>query len=256
MKKLCKSVKANNRIFKHGEALIEPGLAGAIEPISLVSPREVCVLLGFSLCFVLFREEPPSPCTLKDLPEPLNHKQYHSNHQQPPSLIFIPEYNVTSSHLEDEVMTKAKKFILARHFDGEPKESDLKLVEEELPPIKDGETCFFPTVDNKSSFFWFTVGPGVLSRQYIPLYARYAMIVPLCDGRKRHNLFGEFLYVPTDMDVITQPPPRSLGPDDRVSYTRLRYVRPLLLASVVRPCELYTSQVRQTPPPSLSRTTV
>nr|CAD7267117.1 unnamed protein product [Timema shepardi] len=104
-------------------------------------------------------------------------------------------------------MTKAKKFILARHFDGEPKESDLKLVEEELPPIKDGEIL--------AEAVWLSVDP-----------------------------------------YMSQPPPRSLGPDDRVSYTRLRYVRPLLLASVVRPCELYTSQVRQTPPPSLSRMTV
>lgn len=35
-------------------------------------------------------------------------------------------------------MTTSKKFILAKYFDGAPKESDFKLVEEELPPIKDG----------------------------------------------------------------------------------------------------------------------
>jgi prostaglandin reductase 1 len=34
-------------------------------------------------------------------------------------------------------MVKTKKFILAKHFDGEPKESDLNLVEEDLPPLKD-----------------------------------------------------------------------------------------------------------------------
>ncbi|CAG2055975.1 unnamed protein product, partial [Timema podura] len=50
------SVKANNRIFKQGEASIEPGLAGAVEPLCLVSPREVCVLREFSQCFVWFRE--------------------------------------------------------------------------------------------------------------------------------------------------------------------------------------------------------
>jgi prostaglandin reductase 1 len=35
-------------------------------------------------------------------------------------------------------MVKTKKFIFARHFDGEPKEDDFKLVEEELPPLKEG----------------------------------------------------------------------------------------------------------------------
>lgn len=34
-------------------------------------------------------------------------------------------------------MVKSKKFVLAKYFDGTPKESDFKLVEEELPPIKD-----------------------------------------------------------------------------------------------------------------------
>jgi hypothetical protein len=34
-------------------------------------------------------------------------------------------------------MVKTKKFILAKHFVGEPKESDLKLVEEDLPVLKD-----------------------------------------------------------------------------------------------------------------------
>jgi hypothetical protein len=34
-------------------------------------------------------------------------------------------------------MMKTKKFILAKHFVGEPKESDLKLVEEDLPALKD-----------------------------------------------------------------------------------------------------------------------
>jgi hypothetical protein len=34
-------------------------------------------------------------------------------------------------------MVKTKKFILAKHFVGEPKESDLQLVEEDLPALKD-----------------------------------------------------------------------------------------------------------------------
>ena len=34
-------------------------------------------------------------------------------------------------------MVKTKKFVLAKHFVGEPKESDLKLIEEDLPALKD-----------------------------------------------------------------------------------------------------------------------
>ena len=33
---------------------------------------------------------------------------------------------------------KAQKWVLVKHFDGFPKDSDLELVEEELPDIKDG----------------------------------------------------------------------------------------------------------------------
>lgn len=36
-------------------------------------------------------------------------------------------------------MVKTKKFILAKHFVGEPKADDFTLVEEELPPLKEGE---------------------------------------------------------------------------------------------------------------------
>jgi len=36
-------------------------------------------------------------------------------------------------------MVKAKKFILAVPYDGEPKESNFKLIEEDLEPLKDGE---------------------------------------------------------------------------------------------------------------------
>ena len=35
-------------------------------------------------------------------------------------------------------MVKARKWILVKHFEGFPKDSDLKLVEEELPALKDG----------------------------------------------------------------------------------------------------------------------
>ncbi|XP_046402075.1 prostaglandin reductase 1-like [Ischnura elegans] len=36
-------------------------------------------------------------------------------------------------------MVKTRRFITVKRFEGEPKPSDLKLVEEELPPLKDGE---------------------------------------------------------------------------------------------------------------------
>lgn len=41
-------------------------------------------------------------------------------------------------------MVKTKKFIYAKRFNGEPKETDFQLVEEELPPLKDGgrSLCF------------------------------------------------------------------------------------------------------------------
>lgn len=35
-------------------------------------------------------------------------------------------------------MVKTKKYILAKHFVGEPKEDDFEVVEEELPPLKKG----------------------------------------------------------------------------------------------------------------------
>jgi prostaglandin reductase 1 len=37
---------------------------------------------------------------------------------------------------------KARKWILAKHFQGEPKEDDLELQEEELPELKDGDVLF------------------------------------------------------------------------------------------------------------------
>ena len=35
-------------------------------------------------------------------------------------------------------MATAKKFVLAAHFQGAPKRSDLKIVEEKLPALNDG----------------------------------------------------------------------------------------------------------------------
>lgn len=39
-------------------------------------------------------------------------------------------------------MVKTKKFIYAKVFEGEPKETDFKLVEEELPALKNGGNNF------------------------------------------------------------------------------------------------------------------
>lgn len=36
-------------------------------------------------------------------------------------------------------MVKSRVYIKAKEFDGEPKLSDIKLIEEELGPLKDGE---------------------------------------------------------------------------------------------------------------------
>lgn len=33
---------------------------------------------------------------------------------------------------------RAQKYVLTKYFQGEPKKSDFKIVEEELPPLKDG----------------------------------------------------------------------------------------------------------------------
>lgn len=35
-------------------------------------------------------------------------------------------------------MVRAKKFVLVKHFENLPKESDLEIQEEELPDVKDG----------------------------------------------------------------------------------------------------------------------
>ena len=42
-------------------------------------------------------------------------------------------------------MVKARKYVLRSHFSGLPKREDLKIVEEELPAIKDGGQAYVPT---------------------------------------------------------------------------------------------------------------
>ena len=38
--------------------------------------------------------------------------------------------------------TKARKYVLRSHFSGLPKREDLEIVEETLPPLKDGGRSF------------------------------------------------------------------------------------------------------------------
>lgn len=52
-------------------------------------------------------------------------------------IIFQSLFTVHKRHFSK--MVKAKKFVVVKHFKGEPQSDDLKLVEEELRPIRDGE---------------------------------------------------------------------------------------------------------------------
>lgn len=44
------------------------------------------------------------------------------------------------------MVVTAKVYIYQRHFDGFPKEGDLKLVEEVLPPLKNGGNKILPKI--------------------------------------------------------------------------------------------------------------
>ncbi|XP_070552676.1 prostaglandin reductase 1-like [Ptychodera flava] len=60
-------------------------------------------------------------------------------------------------------MVKAKRFILAKQFDGFPKDSDIQLVEVELPEIKDGEflcEAVYLSVDPYMRAFSFSLKEG------------------------------------------------------------------------------------------------
>lgn len=47
-------------------------------------------------------------------------------------------------------MVKSQKYIVVKHFEGEPKPTDLQLVEEELPPLQNGGIAFIIN-DNNST---------------------------------------------------------------------------------------------------------
>lgn len=50
-------------------------------------------------------------------------------------------------------MVKARKYVFVKQFEGLPKATDLKLEEEELPPIKDGGTTKFLIFNLTYKFF-------------------------------------------------------------------------------------------------------
>ena len=45
---------------------------------------------------------------------------------------------IHAAHFHSHKMVVAKKYVLKSHFQGLPKREDLEIVEEELPPLKDG----------------------------------------------------------------------------------------------------------------------
>ena len=56
-------------------------------------------------------------------------------------------------------MATAKKYVLAAHFQGTPKKSDLKIVEEKLPALNDGgepllHNLVMIIIHNKRCSFW------------------------------------------------------------------------------------------------------
>ncbi|XP_001603755.1 prostaglandin reductase 1 [Nasonia vitripennis] len=59
------------------------------------------------------------------------------------SLVMLCQHQAVISQLGYQnsrtITTVAKKYVFSKHFSGEPKPTDLKLVEEELPAVKDGE---------------------------------------------------------------------------------------------------------------------
>ncbi|KAK5647442.1 hypothetical protein RI129_002334 [Pyrocoelia pectoralis] len=65
-------------------------------------------------------------------------------------------------------MVKAKKFILKKQFSGAPKPTDVEIVEEELPPIKDGEflaEAIYLSVDPYQRVYTQNVGQVMIGLQ-------------------------------------------------------------------------------------------
>jgi hypothetical protein len=61
-------------------------------------------------------------------------------------------------------MVKCRKWVLRSHFSGLPKREDLKIVEEELPPLKDGDEqrvliCSVASLDDEEAHAVSLVAP-------------------------------------------------------------------------------------------------
>ena len=63
-----------------------------------------------------------------------------ATYTQSPSRIRVghPHETINRYLCSNSRMVKARKWVLRSHFVGQPKREDLEIVEEELPPIKDG----------------------------------------------------------------------------------------------------------------------
>lgn len=54
---------------------------------------------------------------------------------------MVPTYNFAKRMYSAAAgKVKAHKYVLTKYFEGEPKKSDFKIVEEELPELKEGGT--------------------------------------------------------------------------------------------------------------------
>lgn len=78
-------------------------------------------------------------------------------------------------------MVKARKFIIVDHFKDWPKESDLKIVEEDLAPVKDGGKCvdkyfvflklklYYVILYRMCSFFYFVITEFLAEALYLSI---------------------------------------------------------------------------------------
>lgn len=63
------------------------------------------------------------------------------------SILEITKLNLNDSltrkisMLQSREMMRAKKYVITKHFVNNPKPTDLKLIEEELPVLQDGGKC-------------------------------------------------------------------------------------------------------------------
>lgn len=97
------------------------------------------------------------------------------------SLFRIRKLNYTVCVRNFQKMVTSKKFVLAKQFDGPPKESDLEIVEEELPPIKDGGKYLVNNKNNNTCCFCFCFSEFLAKAVYLsvdPYMRAYAYKLP------------------------------------------------------------------------------